>query len=130
MRNHLPHLLLFVVAVAVSGRLREAPKHCKVTRQDADRPAAEEWDRLNTAISGRLIKPVPPGGTLRNASRRSPSGLIHRSILVIPSRSIGTTRPTTRAPDPEVGCSGVGYPFCVANATEAEHVQAGVDFGR
>ena len=36
----------------------------------------------------------------------------------------------TCLPDPEMPCGGVGgYPAYVVNATRAEHVKAGVDFG-
>jgi hypothetical protein len=32
-------------------------------------------------------------------------------------------------PDPELPCGVGGYPAYVVNATTAEHVKAGVDFG-
>ncbi|TLD11900.1 hypothetical protein PspLS_11255 [Pyricularia sp. CBS 133598] len=142
MRNTLLQLLLFAVAAAapVSGYLGDAPQQCKVTPQDEDWPTAEEWGRLNSSISGRLIKPLPPGALCHpDQSSHSTDGCLltqsqwrNPSFHLVDPVSVDWDNWTndTCAPDPEFGCSDVGYPVYVVNATEPEHVQAGVDFAR
>jgi hypothetical protein len=36
----------------------------------------------------------------------------------------------TCLPDPDLPCSASGYPSYVVNASTAEHVKAGIDFGK
>ncbi|QBZ55220.1 hypothetical protein PoMZ_00115 [Pyricularia oryzae] len=140
MRITIPQLLLFVVAAPISGHLRDAQKHCKVTPLDAGWPSSEEWDRLNSTISGRLVRPVPPGAVCHadQPSHSTDGCIATRSQWRDPSFHLGDPVSVdwdnwandTCAPDPEVGCSDAGYPVYVVNATEPEHVQAGVDFAR
>ncbi|KAI7912246.1 FAD binding domain-containing protein [Pyricularia oryzae] len=140
MRITIPQLLLFVVAAPITGHLRDAQKHCKVTPLDAGWPSSEEWDRLNSTISGRLVRPVPPGAVCHadQPSHSTDGCIATQSQWRDPSFHLGDPVSVdwdnwandTCAPDPEVGCSDAGYPVYVVNATEPEHVQAGVDFAR
>ncbi|KAI6361597.1 hypothetical protein MCOR25_006437 [Pyricularia grisea] len=140
MRITLPHHLLLVAAAPVLGYFSDARKHCKVTPQDANWPAAEKWNQLNSTISGRLIKPVTPGAVCHaeQPSYSTAGCLATQSQWRDPSFHLGDPVSVdwdnwandTCAPDPEVGCSDAGYPVYVVNATEPEHVQAGVDFAR
>ncbi|KAK4454491.1 hypothetical protein QBC34DRAFT_343125 [Podospora aff. communis PSN243] len=117
---------------------------CRVGPLDASWPTLEEWTRLNTTLSGALIKPAPPaaacypGETYRSSTcdfitsgNRTryhldhPSGILTEwttgSTCVVPLRNPAT---------PPLKCEQGGFPVYVVNATTVKHIQIAVNFAR
>lgn len=113
---------------------------CKAIPGTATWPSDPEWAKLNTTLSGRLLKPAPPGAVCHPTQATF-------DPLTCPSVQAGwltsawhTDQPTstvennwsndTCLPDPTVPCSGEGYSIYVVNATSAQDVKIGVEFAR
>jgi hypothetical protein len=113
---------------------------CKATPSSSDWPSAASWSALNDSLSGRLLKPSPPGAvchpgqpTFNMAACPAVqagwlTSIFHTNNPV--SSIVNNWNNDTCLPIPTVPCSGEGYPVYVVNATGKEDVKAGVDFAR
>jgi hypothetical protein len=114
---------------------------CKAVAGTSSWPSDSAWAKLNTSLSGALIRSVPPGGICHQgqpnynitacptiASLWTTSWDFHEDDPV--SVAYNNWNNDTCLPSPSVSCSDVGYPVYVVNATTSEHVQAGVNFAR
>jgi hypothetical protein len=114
--------------------------NCKATPGSSSWPSEFEWSRLNHSISGRLLKPSPPGAVCHPdqptfnpaACPAVAAGWLttewHSDNPVSVSENNWVN--DTCLPVPTDPCSGEGYPIYVVNATCADHVKKGVDFAR
>jgi hypothetical protein len=113
---------------------------CKASLSSSDWPSLAQWTALNTSVSGRLLRPLPPGAVCHpdqptyNATDCSIalngwySDLFHTENPISSAWdnwNNDSCLPTLPSP-----CSGNGYPVYVINATCKEDVKAGVDFAR
>jgi len=114
---------------------------CKAVPGTSSWPSASSWAKLNTSLSGGLIKSVPPGGVCHpgqpnynNASCAEVATLWYTSWPFYENDPVGNAYPNWNndscLPSPLVPCTDNGYPVYVVNATTAEDVKAGVDFAR
>lgn len=129
-----------VVESAHLGHARQAdtPK-CKAVPSSADWPSPDTWKALNKSIGGRLLQPTPLGavchpGHASYSAAQCP--VVQAAWFAEPLHSEDPVSAywsnwsrDTCLPDPRAPCSSAGYPVYVVNATTAEHVKAGVDFG-
>jgi hypothetical protein len=131
-----------VVALNSSGPPQaafHAPK-CKAKPGTPRWPSVQEWGDLNETISGRLLKPLPPGAVcdysldafnLKScwvATVNYTQSLFHTNDPVSvqqPNWEHDACLPTLFHP-----CDIRQYPVYVINATEAHHVQEGVKFAK
>ena len=114
---------------------------CKVGPGDTAWPAESEWARLNSSLSGALLKPVPAAAVcysgkyhdtakcnflLREASRTR--FYSDDPLTVLTEWPEGNTCVATSRP---VGnCTQGGFPVYVVNATTVKHIQLAVNFAR
>lgn len=123
----------------ISARHSKSPV-CKASLGSPDWPSLSQWAALNTTVSGRLLKPSPPGAVCHPDQ---PSYNVTECSVVLngwytlllhtenPISSVwdnwnnDSCLPTLSSP-----CTGEGYPVYVINATCKEDVKAGVDFAR
>jgi hypothetical protein len=113
---------------------------CKAAPGSNTWPRDAEWAALNHTLSGRLLKPLPPGAVCHPnqptfnvvACPAVQAGWLttswHSNSPV--SVSENNWANDTCLPNPVYPCSGQGYPIYVVNATCAEDVKKGVDFAR
>lgn len=114
--------------------------HCKATPNSHIWSSASSWAKLNSSLSGRLLAPTPPGAVCHpNQPTYDPAlcPTIAADWLTSAWQSenpVGTIcnnfNNDTCLPNPNVTCSGAGYPVYVVNATCAGDVKKGVDFAR
>jgi len=131
----LTYLLQFITFIDLSHS-----QSCKASQGSPSWPSDSQWSSLNASVSGRLLKPPPPGAvchpgqpTYNNASCPAvQSGWLTLPLHVADPISNAWNNwnndsclPTLPSP-----CSGEGYPVYVINATCKEDVKAGVDFAR
>lgn len=136
-------LLLFASRPVDSAHLGHArqtqtPK-CKAVPGNPDWPSPDIWKALNESIGGRLLQPTPLGavchpGQASYSAAQCP--VVQAAWFAEPLHSEDPVSAywsnwsrDTCLPDPRAPCSAAGYPVYVVNATTAEHVKAGVDFG-
>ena len=112
---------------------------CKTHPNSPDWPDRNLWTELNHALGGRLLTPAPPGGVCH--SDQSTYNAIECPVIAQEwsSYQFHADNPVsvmwdnwsnwTCLPDARAPCSDEGYPVYVVNATTAEHVKLGVDFG-
>lgn len=111
---------------------------CKSTPSSKDWPSDRDWARLNSSISGHLIKTIPPGAVC-HPDQASFDALACPSVTAGWQTSIWHTNDPvsslhdnwnndTCLPNPLAPCSGAGYPVYVVNATSAEDVKKGIEF--
>ncbi|KUJ11481.1 FAD-binding domain-containing protein [Mollisia scopiformis] len=127
------------VALAATGIAWSSPD-CKAVPGSPGWPTEIQWSGLNTSLSGRLIKPSPPGAVCHPTQVTFNAAECPAVQAEWLTAAWHTTNPVSSirnnwnndtclpiATDP---CSGEGYPIYVVNATCAEDVKAGVDFAR
>ena len=99
-----------------------------------------EWAALNHSLSGRLLKPSPPGAVCHpnqptfniaacpavEAGWLTTAWHSDNPISVPENNWVNDTC----LPNPLGPCSGEGYPIYVVNATCAEDVKKGIDFAK
>lgn len=117
-----------------------AHSQCKATPGSHNWPSDVEWAKLNTSLSGRLLKPSPPGAVChQHQPTYDPAAcpVVAADWLTSAWQAenpIGTIcnnfNNDTCLPNATYPCSGEGYPVYVVNATQAEDVKHGVDFAR
>jgi hypothetical protein len=127
------------LGLTVLGHANSRP-HCKATPGTSSWPSADSWSRLNHTLSGRLLKPSPPGAVCHPSQATF-------NLLACPAVQAGWLTTAWHADDPisvsennwnndtclpipTLPCTGAGYPVYVVNASCAEHVKHGVDFAR
>ncbi|KAH6684650.1 hypothetical protein B0J14DRAFT_527517 [Halenospora varia] len=115
-------------------------QQCKAAPWSRDWPHDFEWTKLNQTLSGRLIKPIPPGSVCHpdqssfdsttcpvvQAGWKTSAWHANNPVSSVNDNwNNDTCLPISTAP-----CSGEGYPVYVINATCAEDVKKGVDFAK
>ncbi|KIV93292.1 hypothetical protein, variant [Exophiala mesophila] len=127
---------VFAVALALPEIILGAPQpYCKPIPGSSDWPAPSEWQKLNDTLQGRLVAPVPPGEVCQTSS----ASFSNETCGYVLSQWTNSTwhasngftsgyNDVTCLPDSRAPCSADGYPAYFVNATEAAHVQAGVEF--
>jgi hypothetical protein len=112
---------------------------CKAVPGSPDWPSPQDWASLNESLAGRLLQPAPPGAVCHpgqatynatecpNVRAAWSTYEFHQADPI----SVDWNQWTNDSCLPQEGapCSGKGYPVFVINATEARHVQLGVQFG-
>ena len=127
--------------LALAALAGPSGSQCKAVPGTTSWPSASAWDALNTTLCGNLIAPTPPGAVCH------PDQPSYNNATCAVVANLWTTSWTFHSEDPvSVGennwsndtclpyskdpCNGVGYPVYVVNASQPEHVQAGVNFAR
>jgi hypothetical protein len=120
-------------------RFEDSRSSCRAVPGSPGWPAPQVWNRLNESLAGRLLQPTPPGAVCHSgqgainctecAAVRAgwPTYEFHQADPV--SVDWNNWADDTCLPIEGAPCSGRGYPVLVINATEARHVQLGVQFG-
>jgi hypothetical protein len=131
--------ILALFGAALSMFVRQDTTQCKAFPGTSSWPSSATWDQLNSTVSGRLIRPLPPGGVCHEdqpnyseakcASAQEAWVGFDLHINDPVSVMMDNLSNWTCQPDPELPCSDAAYPVYVINATTAEHVRAGIDFG-
>lgn len=117
-----------------------ADHSCKAYPGTSDWPSHKTWSRLNSTLSGHLLAPTPPGSACHKNWPEYNKDTCSNVAAAWKHYEFHTENPVsviydqypnwTCLPDADYPCSDAGYPAYVINATKAEHVQIGVDFGK
>jgi hypothetical protein len=130
---------LSLIVVQVHGGQVDGTSSCKTVPGSPNWPSADIWAQLNQTTGGQLIQPVPPGAVCHpdHPSYNSTDCSVvqyawfneyfHQRDPI--SVEWNNWNNDSCLPDPDVTCSSEGYPLYVINATTAQHVKAGIDFG-
>jgi hypothetical protein len=130
--------LLSFIAIQVLGA--QGASSCKAVPGDPNWPSVDVWAQLNQTTGGQLLQPVPPGAVCHpgHPNYNTTDCVIvqyewsneyfHQRDPV--SVEWNNWNNDSCLPDPDVPCSSAGYPLYVINATTAQHVKAGIDFGK
>ena len=115
-------------------------KRCKAVPWSKDWPTEREWAKLNFTLSGKLIKPIPPGGVCHPTYPTFDPIACPAVVSAWRTNAFHAADPVSNTqnnwnnytclPVPTYPCSGDGYPDYVINATNPAHVKKGVDFAR
>ena len=113
---------------------------CKARPGTADWPSEQSWNNLNASISGKLLKPLPPGAvcdySLDVFNLRScwAAAVNYRQSLFHTEDPVSVQQPNWEhdacLPNIFHSCDTEQYPLYVINATEAHDVQVGVRFAK
>jgi hypothetical protein len=134
------YLLQTLRLAAASTAGEDCKPSCKATPYSQTWPSQHEWASLNQSISGRLLRPPPPGAvchpdqptfnaaTCPTVQKEWLTSVYHTENPV--SSLHNNWNNDTCLPYPADPCSGKGYPIYVVNATSAEDVKQGIDFAR
>jgi hypothetical protein len=130
---------ILLVSIA-SVSLVQGITRCKSTPDSPSWPSLSAWNALNTSISGRLLRPSPPGAVCHQDQATFNTEACQTVQALWLNSTFHADNPisvdyenwnnNTCLPLPDAPCSGAGYPIYVANASTANHVKAGVDFAR
>lgn len=131
-----------VAASLLSGAAVASPgceESCKAFPGTHSWPSPRKWSSLNDTLDGRLIKPLAPGRVCHEGQPDFDEEQCAAVQQDWSSYNWHCDDPVsvmwdnwsnyTCLPDPKAPCSDRGYPSYVVNATAAEHVKAGIDFG-
>ena len=131
-------LSLSPIAIVSAHDHRSSPA-CKAVPGTPDWPSDLTWARLNESTGGRLLRPSPPGAVCHPDQPTYDAAECSRVHSAWSTYEFHQNDPVssqwnqynndTCLPEPSYSCSGQGYPVFVINATSAEHVKLGVDFG-
>ncbi len=131
--------LLFSVPASGHPSSHQPSSRCKAVPGTSEWPSTATWARLNVSTGGRLLRPAPPGaichpGQPTYDAAACPSVLAGWSEYAFHAAdpvSVDWEQYTNDScfPQPDHPCSDQGYPVYVINATSAEHVRLGVEFG-
>ncbi|KAI1175216.1 FAD binding domain-containing protein [Nemania sp. FL0916] len=133
-------------AIAFGDRTTASPVYdgpeCKVYPGTATWPLTEEWTRLNSSLSGALLKPIPVAAVcyngpykdanqcnflLRNTS--SSRFYINDPLTILTTWPEGDTCYAS-ASTTGLNCTQGGFPTYVVNVTTVKQIQATVNFAR
>ena len=137
-------ICLCVVSVSLgsdrSAQVKFHSSKCKAEPGTPGWPSPQEWSKLNASISGRLLKPLPPGAvcdyTLDAFNLQScwVATLNYSQSAFHTNDPVSVQQPNWEhdacLPTLFHSCNVRQYPVYVINATEAHHVQEGVRFAR
>lgn len=133
-------LLLLVLSFYLSlCQVSAAPStiRCKPRPGDLHWPSHSEWQALNSSVSGRLIKPVPPGAVCHPSWPQFDNATCEVVAKQWSSTSFHYKDPETAdyndetcLPDSGAPCSDEGYPSYVVEAANVEDVQKAVKFAK
>lgn len=138
-----PASLAITASLLASGSAGHGPgtgSNCKASPGSPAWPSAAAWATLNETLGGQLITPAPPGGVCHRGAPNYDADACPAVREGWKTYAFHAADPVstmwdnwnnyTCLPSPANGtCSGHGYPAFVVNATSAEHVQEGVNFG-
>jgi hypothetical protein len=118
----------------------DSPVKCKVKPGTPGWPPLQEWNNLNVTLSGKLLKPLPPGAVCDYSLDAFNLESCWVATLNYTQSSFHTNDPVSvQQPNWEhdaclptlfYPCNIRQYPVYVINATEAHHVQEGVKFAK
>lgn len=138
--KHITSFTLFLQLLQPSFSAQAQQTICKASFGSPDWPTLSQWASLNTSISGRLLKPPPPGAVchpdqLTYNATECPIVLDGWSTILFHvenpiSNAWDNWNKDSCLPTLPSPCSGKGYPVYVINATCKEDVKVGVDFAR
>lgn len=122
-----------------SSPCKPEPDFCKATPGTPGWPSAQSWARLNESVDGRLLQPPPPGAVCHPGQPTYDAEQCPAVRTAWATYEFHTDNPVstvwnqwsndTCLPQEGYPCSSQGYPVFVINATTAEHVRKGVQFG-
>lgn len=131
--------LLLSLAGIASGLYTRSSETCKAHPGTSSWPSASTWAALNKTLDGRLLQPAPPGAVCHpdqptyNASQCANVAEEWKTYDFHAANPISVMWDQydnfTCLPDMNTTCSPAGYPAYVVNASTAEHVKIGIDFG-
>lgn len=123
----------------ISTHAHSSSPSCKAVPGTHDWPSEHSWKRLNESTGGRLLRPPPPGAVCHPGQPTYDAAKCPAVQSGWGTYQFHSDDPISSMwnqynndsciPDPSDPCSGEGYPLFVINATTAEHVKLGVDFG-
>jgi len=121
-------------------RLEDSHSSCKAVPGAPGWPSTQDWDRLNESLAGRLLQPTPPGAVCHPGQGSYDAAKCADVVKGWSTYEFHQADPVsvdwnnwandTCLPVEGAPCSGQGYPVFVINATEARHVQLGVQFAK
>ncbi|KAK1590714.1 LOW QUALITY PROTEIN: isoamyl alcohol oxidase [Colletotrichum navitas] len=133
----------FTAYIALFALLPFASCQCKCTPGDLFWPSDKEWGRLNSSVSGRLIRAVPPAapcytGPARDAAVCEAVTQGWQSTLFQAAQPIGYVYPLNlscplvpfTANASSATCTIGNSPVYVVNATSEEDIAKAVEFAR
>ena len=148
LRSHLVCVLQLVSATlaAASGltpslqpRTGDSRPSCKAVPGTRGWPSSQDWARFNESLAGRLLQPPPPGAVCHPGQASYNAAECPAVQAAWSTYEFHQANPVSMdwnqwtndscLPEQSAPCSGQGYPVFVVNATEARHVQLGVQFG-
>ena len=144
------HLLLFSLLIAAFLLASPAGAHpsshnhssapCKAVPGTPEWPSLAAWTRLNVSTGGRLLRPAPPGAVCHPGQPTFDAAACPGVLAGWSEYEFHAADPVsvdwqqyandTCFPQPDYPCSDQGYPVFVINATTADHVRLGVEFGK
>lgn len=137
------HLSVVATALVASlGVVASSPAaiKCKADPSSSFWPRLEEWNFFNRTIRGQLIAPIPPAGLCHKAQKNYNEDQCHTLSTDWRKDEFHAADPVsviisqysndTCLPDPNVPCSGAGYPAYVVDATTPDLIQTAVRFGK
>lgn len=131
--------LLLSLTSMVSGICAPQTETCKAHPGTTSWPSAHIWATLNRTLNGRLLQPLPPGAVCHpgqptyNTSQCSKVADEWKTYEFHAGNPISVMWDIfdnyTCLPEEDTPCTSAGYPAYVVNASNAEHVKTGIDFG-
>ncbi|KAH7055721.1 hypothetical protein B0J12DRAFT_697520 [Macrophomina phaseolina] len=113
---------------------------CRYTSKSSEWPSADEWQKLNSTLSGRLLDPLPPMSVCHPDQPNFDKSLCNsvtaqsNSSVFYGNDPLGSDWPNyandSCLPDPSYPCDRSGFPALVVNATSAQDIQSAVNFAR
>ena len=141
--SSLRQLSVFLPAIIVAwcplGAAAAGHTTCKSVPGTPSWPSTELWNQLNASTDGRLLRPAPPGAVCHPGQPTYDAGqcpAVESGWKVYDFHSADPVSSMWNQfnndsclPNASYPCSRQGYPQFVINATTAQHVKLGVDFG-
>lgn len=138
-RHHFVTILLFLQSTP-SFASAQSYSACKASPGSSSWPSSQDWYALGLKLSGRLLKPTPPGAVchpeLPEYNNATCATVVEEWYKVDYYATDPISSPWSNWNNdsclPWTGspCTGEGFPVYVVNATSKEDVKTGVDFAR
>jgi hypothetical protein len=117
-----------------------APASCKAVPGSPDWPSDADWNSLNKAVGGRLLKPGPPASVCHRGWSNYNAAACEELESGWKNSEWHANNPTSVMwqnynnyscpPEANLPCSNAGYPVYVVAAKNVDDVKAAVDFAR
>jgi hypothetical protein len=142
MQDCSPQYHMFTYGLQMLGLMTawNSTPDCKTVPGSKLWPSNDEWSSLNQALSGRLIKPSPPGAVCHPTPPTFDPVACPAVVAGWHTTQWHSDDPVSVSENnltndtclsiPMAPCSSEGYPIYVVNATCTEDVKLGVDFAR